>query len=58
MYAIFKIVGATPLRNFRTENVSAKIAVFTAFFERKCYFAAKLSIFDPIVLYMFGKLSI
>ena len=32
--------------------MSLKIAVFSAFFERKCSLTAKPSIFDPIVLYV------
>ena len=38
--------------------VSTKIAVFKAFFERKCSLTAKPSTLDPIVLYIIRKLSI
>ena len=38
--------------------VSIKIAVFKAFFKRKCSLTAKPFTLDPIVLYIFGKLSI
>ena len=38
--------------------VGPKNAVFSAFFERKCSLTAKPSIFDPIVLHIFRKLSI
>ena len=41
-----------------SENLAAQNAVFSAFFERKCSLTAKPSIFDPIVLYIFRKLSI
>ena len=54
----YKIVGARPLQSQVIRKVAAQNAVFSAFFERKCSLTAKPSIFDPIVLYIFGKLSI
>ena len=41
-----------------SEKVAAQNAVFSAIFERKCSLTAKPSIFDPIVLHIFGKLCI
>ena len=41
-----------------SEKVAAQNDVFSAIFERKCSLTAKPSIFDPIVLHIFGKLSI
>ena len=39
-------------------NVGAKIGHFKSIFERKCFLMAKPSTFDPLVFYIFGKLSI
>ena len=56
--SIFKIVGARPLRSQVIRKSCRLKRCFSAIFERKCSVTAKPSIFDPIVLYIFGKLSI
>ena len=53
-----KILVPAPSEVSLSKIVSPKIAVFRPFFGRKWSLTAKPSTFDPIVLYIFGKLCI
>ena len=53
-----KIWVPAPSEVSRSRIVNPKIAVFRPFFGRKWSLTAKPSTFDPIVLYIIGKLCI
>ena len=53
-----KILVPAPSEVSLSKIVSPKIAVFRPFFGRKWSLTAKPSNFDPIVLYIIGKLCI